>query len=151
MFVNCLKTAICVGALALSPTPVLPQILALPAESLPEPLKAKEAPFIVELRFTGLRRIAPAAVAAQIASHPGDRFDASMIDKDVRALARLGWFESIRVESASSTAPFPQSTESSKRVTLIFHVHELPFPSKVEYSGSSGASSDRLRDSRRAE
>src|SRR5205823_10457899 len=67
---------------------------------------------------------------------PGDRFDPSMIDKDVRALARLGWFESIQVEATSSTASSPPSPENSKRMTLIFHLDELPFVSKVEYSGS---------------
>src|SRR5947208_14287721 len=59
-----------------------------------------------------------------------------MIDKDVRVLARLGWFESIQVEATPSTAPFPQSPVTSTRATLIFHMQELPFLSKVEYSGS---------------
>jgi outer membrane protein insertion porin family len=99
-------------------------------------VKTEEAPILDELRFTGLRRITRPAVAAQIASHPGDRFDPSMIDKDVRALARLGWFESIQVEATSSTASFPPSADNSKRMTLIFHLDELPFVSKVEYSGS---------------
>ena len=134
MVVTCFRTAICLVTLLLCATPVLPQTHGLPTEALPEPLKTTEAPILDELRFTGLRRIFPAAVASQIASHPGGRFDPSMIDKDVRVLARLGWFESIQVEATRSTAPFPPVT--SKRVTLIFHMQELPFLSKVEYSGS---------------
>src|SRR5947208_15707311 len=59
-----------------------------------------------------------------------------MIDKDVRVLARLRSFESLQVEATPSSAPFPQSPVTSKRVTLIFHMQELPFLSKVEYSGS---------------
>ncbi len=136
MLVTCLKSAIYVAALLLSATPVLPQIHGLMAETPSGLLKAKEGPLVDELRFTGLRRIAPAAVAAQITSHPGDRFDPSKIDKDTRALARLGWFESIQLEAAPSTAPFPQLLESSRRVNLIFHVQEFPFLSKVAYSGS---------------
>ena len=135
-FRTCFRTAICLVMLLLCATPVLPQTHGLPTEALPEPLKTTEAPILDELRFTGLRRIFPAAVASQIASHPGGRFDPSMIDKDVRVLARLGWFESIQVEATPSTAPFPQSPVTSKRVTLIFHMQELPFLSKVEYSGS---------------
>src|SRR5437016_5960528 len=136
MVVTCLRTAIYFGTLLLATTPVFPQRYGLPAASPREPVKTAEAPMLDELRFTGLRRITRAAVAAQIASHPGDRFDPSMIDKDVRALARLGWFESIQVEARSSTASSPPSPENSKRMTLIFHLDELPFVSKVEYSGS---------------
>src|SRR5229473_4807219 len=136
MLVPCLKTAVCVGMLLLAGAPALPQIRDLPAESPLQPLKTNEALILDELSFTGLRRIAPAAVAAQIASHAGDRFDPSMIEKDVRALARLGWFESIQVEATPSAKPFPQLPETSKRVTLVFHVVEFPFLSKVEYSGS---------------
>ena len=133
---TCLKTAICLGVLLLSATPVLPQIRGLLADSASEPLEAKESLIIDELRFTGLRRIAPAAVAAQITSHAGDRFDLLMIEKDVRALARLGWFESIQVEAAPSAETLPQLPETSNRVTLVFYVVEFPFLSKVEYSGS---------------
>src|SRR5260370_38205096 len=55
---------------------------------------------------------------------------------EVRRIARIGWFESIQVEEALSSAPLQQLPEDSKRITLIFHVQELPFLSKVEYSGS---------------
>jgi outer membrane protein insertion porin family len=136
MIVTCLKIAICIATLLLSATPALPQIYGLPAEPSSGPPKAEETPILVELRFTGLRRIASAAVAAQIASHPGERLDPEKIEKDLRRVARLGWFASIEVEEAPSTAPFPRLPEDSKRVTLIFHVHEFPFLSRVEYSGS---------------
>jgi outer membrane protein insertion porin family len=134
MRVTYLKTAICLGAL--TATPVLSQIYGLPADKLAESVKAIEAPILDELRFEGLRHIAPAAVAAQIRSHPGDRLDPAKLDGDIRALARLGWFESIRVEATPSTAPISRWSENSNRVTLVFHVSEFPFLSKVEYSGS---------------
>src|SRR5206468_7545094 len=85
---------------------------------------------------TGLRRISPAAVAAQITSHAGDRFDPSIIEKEVRALARLGWFESIQVEATPPVETFLQLPETSKSISLVFRVVEFPFLSKVEYSGS---------------
>ena len=133
---TCLRTAIYFGTLLLATTPTFPQRYGLPADSPREPVKTEQAPILDELRFTGLRRITRPAVAAQIASHPGDRFDPSILDKDVRALARLGWFESIQVEATSSTASSPSWPENSKRMTLIFHLDERPFVSKVEYSGS---------------
>jgi outer membrane protein assembly complex protein YaeT len=136
MLVTCLKTAICVGALMLASVPAMSQTNTLLAETPSEPLTAKEAPILDELRFTGLRRIAPAAVAAQIAFHRGDRFDPTIIDKDLRVLARLGWFKSIQVETISSISPSSQLLENSKHVILIFHVQELPFLSRVAYAGS---------------
>src|SRR5260370_39423110 len=77
MLVTCLKTAICFGALLLSGTPVFPQIHGLLAATPPEPLKVREVPVLDELRFTGLRRIAPAAVAAQLTSREVAPFDAA--------------------------------------------------------------------------
>jgi outer membrane protein insertion porin family len=136
ILVKCFKAAICLGVLLLVGTPILSQTHGLPADILAESLKAKETPVVDELRFTGLRRITPAAVAAQIRSHPGDRFDPAILDGDIRSLARLGWFESIHAETTSSTAPFPQLSDYPKHVTLIFLLKELSFLSKVEYSGS---------------
>jgi len=136
ILVTCFKTAVCLGALLLSATPVLPRIHGLPAETPREPIRASDAPILEELRFTGLRHIAPAAVAAQLKSRQGEPFDATKIDKDLRALATLGWFESIQVEEVSSTLPPPQALENQKHIALIFHLEERPFLSKVEYSGS---------------
>ncbi len=131
-----LANAFCFGVLLVSAAPVLAQVHGLPEQILAEQVKAPGTPMLAEIRFTGLRRITPAAVAAQIATHPGDRIDPSTLDKDVRVLARLGWFESIQVEAASSAEFPPQLPENCKCVTLIFHLHEFPFLSKVEYSGS---------------
>ena len=131
-----LIAAISFGFVLAAPLPAYPQIHKAPGGTPPGALETHGTPTIEELRFTGLRRIAPAAVAAQINSRPGDRFDPEKIEKDVRMLARLGWFESIQVEATPSAAPSLQLPEDSKRVTLIFHVYEFPFLSKVEYSGS---------------
>src|SRR5207249_3332891 len=46
------------------------------------------------------------------------------------------WFESIQVEAAPSAETFLQLPGTSKSISLIFHVVEFPFLSKVEYSGS---------------
>jgi outer membrane protein assembly complex protein YaeT len=116
--------------------PVYSQVADSPALPSPGTPDATEAPLIEELHFDGLRRIAPAAVVAQISSHPGDSFDVAKIGADLRALTRFGWFESIRVEEAPSPVPHPEAPERQKHVILIFHLEERPFLSKVEYSGS---------------
>jgi outer membrane protein insertion porin family len=100
------------------------------------PALVAAAPLITEISFTGLRHISPKAVEAQISSRKGGPLDAPRIEKDVRTLARLGWFESIRVEVRTSNEPSLQSTSKSERVTVIFHLKEAPFLSSVKYSGS---------------
>src|SRR3989442_15577324 len=59
-----------------------------------------------------------------------------MIKEDVQGLTWLGWFESIQVEAPPSDDFLPLLPETSNRVTVVFHVQERPFLSKVEYSGS---------------
>jgi outer membrane protein insertion porin family len=105
------------------------------AENSPAILSAT-TPFITEISFTGLRHISPKAVEAQISSRAASPLDARTIEKDVRTLARLGWFESIQVEARTSNELSLQSTGKSERIVLIFHLKELPFLSSVKYSGS---------------
>lgn len=92
--------------------------------------------FISEISFTRLRHISPKAVEAQISSRAGGPLDAPRIERDVRTLARLGWFESIRVEARALTTPPPQLHEGPDRVALTFHLKEVPFLSNVKYTGS---------------
>jgi len=136
MVVRWLAVPMCCGFLVSSPGTALSQIREIPAEAAMRSLESGEIAVIDELRFVGLRRITSAAVEAQIRSHAGDRFDSAKLEGDVRALARLGWFESIQLEAKFSTEPFPQLPENSNQVTLIFHLNELPFLSRVQYSGS---------------
>lgn len=131
-----LSTFFCCGALLAAATPASSQIDSGSAQTARGLLAAKDIPIVDELRFAGLQRIAPAAVSAQISSHPGDYLNSARIDKDVRTLARLGWFESIRVDAEPSTSLTSALTDGPRYIALIFHLEERPFLSKVEYSGS---------------
>jgi outer membrane protein assembly complex protein YaeT len=135
MLVRWLAVVVCLGSLPILAASACPQDVDLSAAAPLDARAADNAPLIEELRFAGLRRIAPAAVAAQISSHQGDSFDPSKIDKDLRVLSRLGWFESIRVEEAPSSS-HPETFERRKGLVLVFHLEERPFLSKVQYSGS---------------
>jgi outer membrane protein assembly complex protein YaeT len=101
-----------------------------------ETLNAKETPVLDRIELTGLRRISPAAVTAQLSLHPGDRFDPAKLQHDLRTLARLGWFTSIRVEAISQTPFDPQYVEEQERLALVFCFKEEPILSRVAYSGS---------------
>jgi len=107
-----------------------------PAQAESSALVATTTSFIGEISFTGLRHISPKAVEAQISSRAGGPLDARSVETDVRTLARLGWFESIRVEARASTMPPRQLHEGPDRVAVVFHLKEVPFLSNVKYSGS---------------
>src|SRR5580704_388669 len=136
MLVRWLIATTCIWALLASSTPVFPQTLPPKAETYPGPWITVNGPVVEELRFTGLRHIAPGAVAAQLSLRVGEPADPARIEKDVRALARLGWFESVQVEAQPSTTyPLP-SSEALERVAIVFHLKEFPFLSRVDFSGS---------------
>ncbi|HEY6266625.1 MAG TPA: POTRA domain-containing protein [Candidatus Acidoferrum sp.] len=91
-------------------------------------------PCISEISFIGLRHISSAALEAQLSSRTGAPLNARNVESDVRTLARLGWFETIRVETLASTASPLQSP--GERIALIFYFTELPFLSSLKFSGS---------------
>jgi len=93
-------------------------------------------PLISEISFTGLRHISPKAVEAQISSRAGDPLDARRIEMDVRKLARLGWFESIRVEARPPSTPASQPNGELRNVVVLFRLKEFPFLSAVKFSRS---------------
>ena len=94
------------------------------------------APLIDEVTFEGLRRVSPAAVQAQISSQSGERLNPRCVESDVRALARLGWFSDIRVETQLLGELPGAIARGEQRLKLIFFVDEEPYLSQVEYAGS---------------
>ncbi len=130
-------------------------------QSSPVALAAGEATLesgiIRQVEFVGLRRIAMDAIRAHISVHEGLPLDARQIERDVRALDDLGWFDSVsvRVEllpvqiAAVLGGPPPGLTDrapgmppvaftsSLPLLRLIFVFEERPFLAGVDFVGSS--------------
>ena len=104
----------------------------------------EQVPIVDSIEFLGLRHISSAAVKVQLSLLPGDRFDAAKLDRDIRTLARLGWFSAIRVEETSRTPLNPQKITGQKRIVLAFYFSEEPILSRVEYSGSRLLSTNQI-------
>ena len=96
---------------------------------------ATHGTIVDEIAFAGLRRISPEALTSQVRSRAGDALDGAKIEHDVRALARTGWFETVRAEVQAQT-PAGDSENSTQNLRLTFYVPELPFLNKVVYRGS---------------
>jgi outer membrane protein assembly complex protein YaeT len=99
-------------------------------------LEVTSNPVIDQIVFTGLRRIAPDALKAQMASRAGQPLDRGRLASDLRALGRLGWFTSIRAETESPPAQPGVSSPGSPHVQLHLYLEENPFLTKVQYDGS---------------
>lgn len=99
-------------------------------------LVTSAAPLIDRIVFTGLRHIAPGAVQAQISTRAGTVLDSKKIQRDVKTLGRMGWFGEISVETQAEEDSTSLASGHEQHVRLVFHLEELPFLRKVEYSGS---------------
>ena len=86
------------------------------------------------IAFSGLRRISPETVRAHIASRAGEKLDSAQIERDVRELGRLGWFETVRAQAADTTDALDPFTP--RHVQLVLHLQERAFLTKVDYTGS---------------
>lgn len=99
-------------------------------------LSALSWPVVDTLTFTGLRHISPQALQAKISSQVGETFDSKRIENDVRTIGKLGWFESVRVRTQVANGTSSAAIGQPERLHLIFELQELPFLSRVGYSGS---------------
>lgn len=125
---------------------------------------------IRRIDFVGLRRIPAATLRAHIRSREGERLDPALVEEDVRALDRLGWFDSITAEVHSvrvllATAPMASSLREDalwaarpgrlsalipaggygeSGLRLVFVVEERPFLAALAFRGSHVLSRERL-------
>jgi outer membrane protein assembly factor BamA len=80
---------------------------------------------IREVRFAGLNRIFSEGLQGHINSRAGDPADQRMVEHDVRALANLSWFDSVRAEVVPVTDSVAGDEPSDLR--LVFELTERPY------------------------
>ncbi len=92
-------------------------------------------PQIDSIQVAGNRRIEKAAVLAVIGTKAGDRLDYDKLDKDLRDIYKMGFFEDVRMET--------EDGPSGKIVT--FHVTEKPSVGKMVFEGNEEVDDDDLK------
>jgi outer membrane protein insertion porin family len=97
---------------------------------------------IREVRFVGLRRIFPEALQGHINSRVGDTLDQRIVERDVRTLANLGWFDSVKAEAVPVADSVAGDEPSDLR--LVFELRERPYLTQVSFHGSELLSHDRI-------
>jgi hypothetical protein len=109
-------------------TPAAGETVAAPAPEF------AQAETVVEVRISGNETTSTTQVASQITTRAGRPFDQTVVQKDVRKLASLGWF--VDVKSSYETTP-------QGRI-VIFQVVERPTIRYVSYLGNKKVSDKKL-------
>ena len=97
---------------------------------------------IKEIRFVGLRRLSPETLHLHTSSRVGEPLDQATIERDIRALAVLGWFDFVTAEV--SLIPSLASEVKDSDLRLVFVVEERPFLTSVQFHGSHLLSSEQI-------
>ncbi|MEQ8836084.1 MAG: POTRA domain-containing protein, partial [Lacipirellulaceae bacterium] len=90
---------------------------------------------VVDVRIVGNDTIEAAQIAANITTRVGRPFDRSVLQRDVRRLANLGWFVDVK----------PLSKKTPQGRIVIFEVTERPTTRYVTYLGNEKISDKKLK------
>ncbi len=91
---------------------------------------------IVSVQVRGSQRIEAQAVERELKSKPGEAYQPELVDQDLRAIFKMGYFSDVRVET--------EKVPDGRR--LVFNVTERPFVKKIEFKGNKEFKDDELRD-----
>jgi outer membrane protein insertion porin family len=97
---------------------------------------AAEAPTIAGVVVEGNRRVEGDAVKAAISTKPGTPLDRAKVDRDLKAVLKLGYFADVVVEERGP----PEAP------TLVFRVTERPAVREARITGNEELSADDLKD-----
>jgi len=98
---------------------------------------AQDAPVVKDVRVEGNRRVEVDAVKAAISQKKGQPLDIRAVDRDIRAIMKLGFFDDVVVEEEGArSAP-----------VLVYRVVERPTVREARVTGNDELSKDDLKDS----
>jgi outer membrane protein insertion porin family len=97
---------------------------------------ADEAPRIQDVKIEGNRRVEVDAIRAAISQKKGMPFDAQAVDRDIRAIMKLGYFDDVVVELEGSVAA----------PVLVYRVVERPTVREARIAGNDKVSKEDLKD-----
>jgi outer membrane protein insertion porin family len=96
------------------------------ALGLAVPLPAAESPVVDAVRIAGNVRVEEDAIAVHLRTQPGQPFDRDTVDRDIRAVYGMGFFDQVDAD----VSPGEQG-----RVVVTFRVKERPFVRTVTVEG----------------
>lgn len=86
---------------------------------------AEAAQPVAEVRLEGHVRVEGTAIRLHITQRTGERLDAETIDRDIKAIYAMGFFDDVWVTK----------TKKSTGVVVTYHVRERPYVATIEFEG----------------
>ena len=99
--------------------------------SLHPPVQAQEAVRLKEVKIQGNMRVEEEGIRLHIQARAGEMFDPAIVEKDVKSIFRMGFFDDVQAEL---------SLES----VLTYAVKEKPYIKEVKIQGNSQLSKDKI-------
>jgi len=93
---------------------------------------AAERPRLDRVEIADNRRVEEEAIRVQLRSHPGMFVDAEVIDSDVRALYRMGFFDNVEADLSQDDSQW----------VLTFRVTERPLIKEIKIEGNKKVDKD---------
>ena len=91
---------------------------------------------VEEVQVKGNQRIEKEAILAVARTKKGDRLNYERLDRDLRDIYKMGFFEDIKIEI----------TDGPDGKIVIFNVSEKPSISKITFEGNENIKSDKLEE-----
>lgn len=98
-------------------------------------LAAAQSWRIDEIVLQGNRRVDASAIRSVLSARVGEEVDLETIDRDIRAIFRLGRFQDVEADVQSRDG----------HTTLVYRVVERPLVRRFEFTGNKALSEDKLR------
>jgi outer membrane protein insertion porin family len=97
------------------------------------------APTITRVDITGNVRVEEDAIRVHLQSQPNTAFDQDALDKDIRAIYAMGFFDQVTVETVAE----------GKGIVLTFKVHERPLVRAVTIEGAENVKTEEVEQALR--
>lgn len=95
---------------------------------------AQEKVRLKEIKITGNLRVEDDGIRLHLKSRPGEEFDAAMVEQDVKAIFRMGFFDDVKAELT------PEGI-------LTYTVKEKPYVREVRIQGASQVGKEKVESS----
>jgi outer membrane protein insertion porin family len=92
---------------------------------------AQEKVTLKEVRIAGNLRVEEDGIRLHLKSRPGEAFDQAMVEQDVKAIYRMGFFEDVRAEITPDHI-------------LTYTVKEKPYVQEIKVQGNSQLARDKI-------
>jgi outer membrane protein insertion porin family len=128
-YFNVMKTRS--GFCRISSSVYFPILLAFVLIAFGRPSSAQEKVTLKEVKITGNLRVEEDGIRLHVKNRPGNPFNQAVVEQDVKAIYRMGFFDDVQAEMSSEGV-------------LTYTVKEKPYVREIKLQGNSQLSRDKI-------